>query len=311
MVNLAQALRYLADESTEAAPACEAAEALRAVVDRGEPSDALADVHGDLAVLQPLCEARRLRDGALTDDSPEPACYAIEAYRVASSVNTRDGAKPRIPLELTAEMAPLAGLCARRGSASNAMDPARTSAPIALRWHVGARLGGGAALALDAPPSGIEATAGPVVGAALVGEWQRLSPWMLRASAGYAMTQLHFNDSASQLMSDVRWHAITVDLGVRRTLPVGLDLAAALGVELPLVATQRVDGAELDTGPALEAWVAVVQAGVGWTPRVAAPLRVEVMASLDLSARGAIGDAGGTVGRCMVSVDYLFAFGAE
>ncbi|MEZ4437215.1 MAG: hypothetical protein R3F65_32885 [bacterium] len=304
-VNLAVALRYRAEESADPAPACEAVEVLRAVIERGVPVEALPDARADLAVLGPLCEARRLRAEAVEKVSGEVACAAIEAYDAVASSNGAEARAPRVRVDIEDETAALRPLCAPR-AAENTPAP-----PAARPWQLGARLGAGVAVPIDAPPAAVEVSTGPATAVALVGEWRRLAPWALRVGVGHAFGGLDVDDEASRLTGEVRWHAITVDLGVRRLLPARFDVIAALAVEFPFAATQHVGGTDLDALAALEPVVLVAQAGLGWTLPVAAPLRIEVTGALDLSARGAIGEAGGTLARVGVAVDYLFTLGAD
>ena len=123
-VNLAVALRYRAEEAVDPT-ACEAVEVLRAVIERGVPAEALPDARADLAVLGPLCEARRLGAEAGAKASGEVACAAIEAYDMVASRN--GGEAPRVRVDVEAETAPLRPLCAPRAAENTPASPAAQS----------------------------------------------------------------------------------------------------------------------------------------------------------------------------------------
>lgn len=333
-LNIARAQRRIAQEDDAPGPTCAAVDAYRAVVDRGEPAEFMSVARPRMDELSALCAARRARAGVLADEGAD-SCGAMALY---DELRTR---RPPLTLrvDLDAEAAPLRRRCARRlHDEARALDdrPDRVSACAAFqryrayrrvaveaegdavalesarrrcgevpsaapRWLVGPRLLGGFGWHLGEPAPQQEVEPALQLGGDAVIE--RRDAVGVRARLGYRYGSAHLEDRLIDQTIAWRWHTLAAGLGARLDLVAGLDLAADLGVEVLLDAREESDGPSPRADALFEPVVITGELGAGWR---AGPLRVELLAGLDLGPRTAVGDAGGRLGRVMLALSWLF-----
>lgn len=282
-VNEARIRDRLAAGDAGAASACAAAESWRVVETRGEPVDELPAARARRAVFDALCAAREAGAAALAADSPAEACAAVELYRAAA---VDRGAGDR--LDLDAEVAPVAALCARGDTAAPSV------------WFIGPRVVGGVARFVDRPPSGLTLTVGPRLGADAVVE--RRGRVSVLGSLGYRWTSAGAEDGSLDRVVDWQWHALAIGLGARVGVGGGLEFGAGLGADVPFSAHAMADGVAYDASALFEPVVGSGYVGAGWS---GGPLRVELELGVDLTSRTAFGDA--TLGWVNLAMSWRFA----
>lgn len=309
-LNLARAQRNLALASRDTEPTCEAARSHRAVLLRGEPRSAVETTRAHADVLGALCAARQMRDGARSRRSL--ACIALHNYRVAATANAR--AEAPLALDLADERAPLESLCTPP-VATPPPPMARPAEPwVPATWAFGGQLAGSLTFPLDVAPPGFDV--GPHIGAAaeLLGEARHLDPIRLRALVGYGTGALGFTetpDEYSARRGSWRWHTLTAGVGARWMITDRLDISTDVLGAVLLDAVQAVGEREVDATALFEPVQAVARVGIGYSPGPVPVVRFGLSATVDLTPRADLGDAGMTTTTLLLGLGYLHPIGRE
>lgn len=307
-LNLARAERNLALATGDTKPTCGAARSHHVVLQRGEPRDAQELTGTHAAVLDALCAARQMRDGARAD--PGLACIALHNYDVAAAAN----AVAKLALDLTDERAPLEAHCAASKPPTAASRPAEPFVWIPATWAFGGQLAGSLTFPLDAAPPGFDV--GPHIGAAVdvLGEARHLEPIRLRALVGYGTGALGFTqtpDEYSARRGSWRWHTLTAGVGARWMITDRLDFSTDVLGAVLLDAVQVVGEREVDATALFEPVQAVARVGIGYSPGPVPVVRFGLSATVDLTPRADLGDAGMTTTTVLLSFGYLHPIGRE